>query len=64
MKKVLITAVVVMAVCLGVTYGRWLASDLLWLHDQRMAAEKQAAFVAGQQDAVRQIQQAQKGSGK
>lgn len=55
LKVALLSAVLVLAAI----YGRWIVSDLLWLHEQRMAAERQAAFVAGQQDAVRQLQQAQ-----
>lgn len=57
LKVALISAVVVLVA----VYGRWIVSDLLWLHQQRIAAERQAAFMAGQQDAVRQLQQANQG---
>lgn len=57
LKVALISAVVVLVA----VYGRWIVSDLLWLHHQRIAAERQAAFMAGQQDAVRQLQQANQG---
>lgn len=57
LKVALISAVVVLVA----VYGRWIVSDLMWLHQQRIAAERQAAFVAGQQDAVRQLQQANQG---
>lgn len=59
--KTLKVALISAVVALVAVYGRWIVSDLMWLHQQRIAAERQAAFVAGQQDAVRQLQQANQG---
>jgi hypothetical protein len=61
MKKILWTVIATAAVTVALVYGRWVVSDLLWLHEQRMDFEKQQAFLAGQQDAVRQIKAAQGG---
>lgn len=60
MRRTLAAIVATALLTLAVIYGRWVVSDLLWLHQARLAAERQAAFVAGQQDAVRQLQEAQK----
>lgn len=59
MKRTIWTALLAVGVTILLVYGRWIVSDLVWLHEQRMAAERQAAFVAGQQDAVRQLKAAQ-----
>lgn len=59
MKKVVVTALAAAAITVAIIYGRWIVSDLLWLHQVRVESDRQAAFLAGQQDAVRQIKAAQ-----
>lgn len=59
MKKILVTIAITALLTVIAIYGRWIVSDLVWIHGLRVESEKQAAFVAGQQDAVRQIKSAQ-----
>ena len=59
MKKTLLVALATALVTVVLIYGRWLISDLIWLHTVRVESDRQAAFTAGQQDAVRQLKAAQ-----
>ncbi|CAB4147774.1 hypothetical protein UFOVP509_47 [uncultured Caudovirales phage] len=53
MKRVIVSIALTALTILALTYGRWIVSDLLWLHEQRGNTEALAKVQAMQQGARR-----------